>query len=174
MNYRKQCDYMLEDGASPQEIDLAMRNFGMAMGPFEMQDMAGLDIGWANRKRLAPTRDPNERYVKIADRICELGHFGQKTGSGWYLYPEGSREGVEDPQVAEIIAKERAAAGITPRKFTIAEIQKNILQAMVSEGQKILKEGIARSASDIDMVFILGYGFPRWRGGPMFAGGVRD
>ena len=173
-NYRKQCDYMLEDGASPQDIDLAMRNFGMAMGPFEMQDMAGLDIGWANRKRLAPTRDPNERYVKIADRICELGRFGQKTGSGWYEYPQGSRRGIPDPIVEQIIEEERKAAGIVPRSFTMAEIQRNILQAMVSEGQKILGEGIARSAADIDMVFILGYGFPRWRGGPMFAGGVRD
>ncbi|MEM7069131.1 MAG: 3-hydroxyacyl-CoA dehydrogenase NAD-binding domain-containing protein [Pseudomonadota bacterium] len=172
-SYRKQCDYMLEDGASPQDIDLAMRNFGMAMGPFEMQDMAGLDIGWATRKRLAPTRDPNERYVKIADKICELGRFGQKTGSGWYLYQEGSRKGEPDPVVEKIIEEERAAAGITPRNFTMAEIQKNILQAMVSEGQKILNEGIARSAADIDMVMILGYGFPRWRGGPMFAGGVR-
>ncbi|MEM9278382.1 MAG: 3-hydroxyacyl-CoA dehydrogenase NAD-binding domain-containing protein [Pseudomonadota bacterium] len=173
-NYRKQCDYMLEDGASPQDIDTAMRNFGMAMGPFEMQDLAGLDIGWANRKRLAPTRDPNERYVKIADRICELGHFGQKTGSGWYQYPEGSRKGIPDPVVEKIIAEEREAAGITPRHFTMAEIQRNILAAMVSEGQKILDEGIARSPADIDMVFILGYGFPRWRGGPMFAGGIRD
>ncbi|MDJ0613148.1 MAG: 3-hydroxyacyl-CoA dehydrogenase NAD-binding domain-containing protein [Rhizobiaceae bacterium] len=173
-NYRKQCDYMLEDGASPQDIDTAMRNFGMAMGPFEMQDMAGLDIGWANRKRLAPTRDPKERYVKIADRICELGRFGQKTEAGWYQYPEGSRKGIPDPVVEEIIAEERKAAGIVPRSFTMAEIQSRILQAMVSEGQKILDEGIARSAADIDMVFILGYGFPRWRGGPMFAGGVRD
>jgi len=173
-NYRKQCDYMLEDGASPQDIDTAMRNFGMAMGPFEMQDLAGLDIGWANRKRLAPTRDPNERYVKIADRICELGRFGQKTGSGWYQYPDGNRKGVPDPVVDEIIAEERNKAGITPRGFTMGEIQSRILQAMVDEGQKILAEGIARSAADIDIVFIMGYGFPRWRGGPMFAGGIRD
>lgn len=173
-NYRKQCDYMLEDGAAPQEIDLAMRNFGMAMGPFEMQDMAGLDIGWANRKRLAPTRDPNERYVKIADRICEHGRFGQKTGAGWYDYSGGGRKGVPDPIVEAIIAEEREAAGIVPRSFTMSEIQSRILQAMVSEGQKILDEKIARSAADIDMVFILGYGFPRWRGGPMFAGGVTD
>jgi 3-hydroxyacyl-CoA dehydrogenase len=173
-NYRKQCDYMLEDGASPQDIDAAMRNFGMAMGPFEMQDMAGLDIGWANRKRLAPTRDPNERYVKIADRICELGRFGQKTGSGWYEYPQGSKKGIPDPLIETIINEEREAASITPRTFTMSEIQSRILQAMVSEGQQILDERIARSASDIDMVFILGYGFPRWRGGPMFAGGVKD
>lgn len=173
-NYRKQCDYMLEDGASPQDIDTAMRNFGMAMGPFEMQDMAGLDIGWANRKRLAPTRDPRERYVKIADRICELGRFGQKTGAGWYQYPSGSRKGIPDPVVDRIIAEEREAAGISPRTFTMNEIQSRILQAMVTEGEKILAEGIARSAADIDMVFILGYGFPRWRGGPMFAGGIRD
>ena len=163
-NYRKQCDYMLEDGAAPQEIDEALRNFGMAMGPFEMQDMAGLDIGWANRKRLAP----QERYVKIADKLCELGRFGQKTGSGWYEYPNGARKGVPDPIVEQIIADERAAAGITPQMFTMQEIQTRILDAMISEGQKILDEGIARSASDIDMVMILGYGFPRWRGGPMF------
>ena len=173
-NYRKQCDYMLEDGASPEEMDLAMRNFGMAMGPYEMQDMAGLDIGWANRKRLAPARDPNERYVKIADRLCEIGRFGQKTGAGWYEYPDGGRKGIPDPIVSSIINEEREAAGITPRPFTMGEIQSRILQAMVSEGQKILEEGIARSAADIDMVFILGYGFPRWRGGPMFAGGVKD
>lgn len=173
-SYRKQCDYMIEDGAMPQEIDLAMRNFGMAMGPFEMQDMAGLDIGWANRKRLAPTRDPKERYVKIADRICEMGRFGQKTGAGWYQYPEGSRKGIPDPIVEKIIEEERTKSSIVPRNFTIAEIQSRILQAMVSEGQKILDEEIARSAADIDMVFILGYGFPRWRGGPMFAGGVKD
>ena len=173
-SYRKQCDYMIEDGAAPQDIDLAMRNFGMAMGPFEMQDLAGLDIGWANRKRLAPTRDPKERYVKIADRICELGRFGQKTGSGWYQYPEGSRKGIPDPVVEKIIAEEREASGVIPRSFTMAEIQRNILQAMVAEGTKILEEGIARTAADIDMVFVLGYGFPRWRGGPMFAGGVKD
>ena len=153
---------------------VAMRNFGMAMGPFEMQDMAGLDIGWANRKRLAPTRDPLERYVKIADRLCEMGRFGQKTGAGWYDYSGGGRNGIPDPIVEEVINEEREAAGIVPRSFTMAEIQSRILQAMVSEGQKILDEGIARSAADIDMVFILGYGFPRWRGGPMFAGGVRD
>ena len=167
-SYRKQCDYMLEDGASPQEIDDAMRAFGMPMGPFEMQDMAGLDIGWANRKRLAPTRDPNERYVKIADKLCELGRFGQKTGSGWYEYPNGARKGVPDPIVDQIINEERAAAGITPQKFDQEEIQTRILDAMIMEGNKILEEGIARSASDIDMVMILGYGFPRWRGGPMF------
>ncbi len=170
--YRKQCDYMLEDGAEPQEIDAAMREFGMAMGPFEMQDLAGLDIGWANRKRLAPPRDPNERYVKIADRLCELGRFGQKTGSGWYRYQQGSRKGSVDPVVEKIISKERAAAGILPREFTSAEIQTRILDAMVSEGKLILSEGIARSASDIDVVMILGYGFPRWRGGPMFAAGI--
>lgn len=167
-NYRKQCDYMLEDGASPQEIDEALRAFGMAMGPFEMQDMAGLDIGWANRKNLAPTRDPKERYVKIADKLCELGRFGQKTGSGWYEYPNGARKGIPDPIVEQIIDDERAAAGITPQKFTTEELQTRILNAMTSEGQKILDEGIARSASDIDMVMILGYGFPRWKGGPMF------
>ena len=160
---------MMEDGASPWQIDKAMRAYGMAMGPFEVQDLAGLDIGWANRKRLAATRDPNERYVKVADRICELGRFGRKTGAGWYEYPEGSKTGLPDKIVDEIIKEERSKAGITTRTFTDDEIQSRILNAMASEGEKILEEGIAQSSADIDMVFILGYGFPRWRGGPMFA-----
>ncbi|MEO0329192.1 MAG: 3-hydroxyacyl-CoA dehydrogenase NAD-binding domain-containing protein [Pseudomonadota bacterium] len=172
--YRKKCDYMLEDGASPQDIDNALKDFGFAMGPFEMQDMAGLDIGWANRKRLAPTRNPDERYVKIADRLCELGRFGQKTRAGWYDYSGGARKGVTDPVVDTIIDEERKAAGITPRKFTAREIQDTILGTMVSEGKAIMDEGIARSASDIDIVFIMGYGFPRWRGGPMYCSGVFD
>ena len=172
--YRKQCDYMLEDGATPRQIDQALKAFGMPMGVFEMQDMAGLDIGWATRKRLASTRDPNERYVKIADRLCELGRFGQKTGSGWYQYPDGARQGQDDPLVQQIIDEERAANNITPIEFTEADIQQRILSTMASEGKKILDEGIARSAADIDMVMILGYGFPRWRGGPMFASGITD
>lgn len=167
-SYRKECDYMLEDGCTPQQIDSAMKKFGLPMGMFEMADMAGLDIGWATRKRLAPTRDPNERYVRIADRLCELGRFGQKTGSGWYLYENGSRVGTIDPLVQEIIDDEAKRNKITRRKFNDDEIMGNILSAMTREAKAILNDGIAQKASDIDMVMILGYGFPRWRGGPMF------
>ncbi len=166
--YRKQCDYMLEDGALPADIDSAMRQWGMPMGLFEMADMAGLDIGWAMRKRQAATRDPAERYVRIADKLCEMGRFGQKTGAGWYTYDEGSREPKPDPIVEQIIVEESRERGITREKFSAEQIQARILDAMVSEGKKILDEGIAQRASDIDMVMILGYGFPRWRGGPMF------
>nr|WP_323777905.1 3-hydroxyacyl-CoA dehydrogenase NAD-binding domain-containing protein [Amylibacter sp.] len=167
--YRRECDYMVEDGATPQEVDTAMKAYGFPMGIFAMQDMAGLDIGWAARKRRAPTRDPKERYVAIADRLCELGRFGQKTGDGWYHYPEGARRGEPDPLVSEIIADEAAKNGIKQRDFSAEEIMDRILGAMVSEGQAILDEGIAASAAAIDVVMINGYGFPRWRGGPMFA-----
>ena len=166
--YRKVCDFMLEDGCLPQQIDAAMREFGMAMGPFAMGDMAGLDIGWAARKRRAATRDPNERYSRIADRICELGRFGQKTGAGWYDYSGEARGGTPDPLIEKIILEESEKNGIVRREFTSREIQDTVVSTMAAEGQKILEEGIALRASDIDMVLILGYGFPRWRGGPMF------
>jgi 3-hydroxyacyl-CoA dehydrogenase len=167
--YRRECDYMVEDGAAPQDVDAAMKAYGFPMGIFAMQDMAGLDIGWAARKRRAPTRDPKERYVRIADRICELGRFGQKTGSGWFSYAEGSRRGEPDPIVEAIILEESAASGVTRRSFDADEIMARILAAMASEGQAILAEGIAQSAEAIDVVMINGYGFPRHKGGPMFA-----
>ena len=170
-SYRKECDYMLEDGCTPRQIDSAMKQFGMPMGMFEMADMAGLDIGWATRKRLAPNRDSNERYVKIADRLCELGRFGRKTGSGWYVYEDGSRIGKDDALVQNIIEEEAAANNITRREFDDSEIMDRILSAMTAEAKALLEEGIAQRASDIDMVMILGYGFPRWRGGPMFIAG---
>ena len=172
--YRRECDYMVEDGATPQDVDSAMKAYGFPMGIFAMQDMAGLDIGWAARKRRAPTRDPKERYVAIADRLCELGRFGQKTGAGWFNYPEGSRRGEPDPLVAGIIAEEAKKNGVEQRDFTAEEIMDRILGAMVSEGQAILDEGIAASPEAIDVVMINGYGFPRWRGGPMFAAKVAE
>lgn len=167
--YRTASEYMVEDGATPYEIDKAMRAFGMKLGPFEVSDMAGLDIAWARRKRLAPTRDPEMRYVAIADYLCEMGRLGQKTGSGYYLYEAGSRAGKPDPDVLRLIEEERAAMGIKPRKFTTAEIQRRCLAAMANEGARLLREGIAVRPSDIDVVMIHGYGFPRWRGGPMKA-----
>ena len=167
--YRRECDYMVEDGATPEDVDAAMKAYGFPMGIFAMQDMAGLDIGWAARKRRATMRDPKERYVRIADRICELGRFGQKTGSGWFKYPKGSRRGEPDPIVEAIILEEAAASGVTRRSFTAKEIIDRILGVMVLEGEAIVAEGVAQSSEAIDVVMINGYGFPRYKGGPMFA-----
>ncbi|NEI70096.1 3-hydroxyacyl-CoA dehydrogenase [Rhizobium lusitanum] len=169
--YRREAEYMLEDGALPQEIDAALEAFGFPMGPFAVFDMAGLEIAWARRKRQAATRDPNERYVVIADRLCEAGRFGQKSGRGWYAYPDGKR--TVDPAVTAMIEAARAEKGITPRHFPADEIVARLLKAMAGEGEALLSEGIAARASDIDLVMINGYGFPSSKGGPMFAAGRR-
>ena len=165
--YKQAADYLMEDGASPYEIDAAVRGFGFAMGPFQVTDLAGGDIGWATRKRRAATRDPKARYVEIADRICERGWFGQKTGRGFYLYPEGARVGQPDPEVLAIVDAERAKKGITPRSFTADDIMRRYMAAMVNEGAKVVAEGIALRPLDVDVTFVAGYGFPRHRGGPM-------
>ena len=165
--YKQAADYLMEDGASPYEIDAAVRGFGFAMGPFQVTDLAGGDIGWATRKRRAATRDPHARYVEIADRICERGWFGQKTGRGFYLYPEGARVGQPDPEVLAIVDAERAKKGITPRSFSADEIMRRYMAAMVNEGAKVVAEGIALRPLDVDVTFVAGYGFPRHRGGPM-------
>ena len=165
--YRQAADHMMEDGASPYAIDAAVRNFGYPMGPFQVSDLAGGDIGWATRKRKAATRDPKARYVQVADRICERGWFGQKTGRGWYQYPQGARTGVEDPEVLAIVDAERQRAGITPRSFSEEEIMRRYMAAMVNEGAKVVEEGIALRPLDVDVTFLYGYGFPRFRGGPM-------
>ena len=165
--YREAANYVLEDGASPYDIDAAVRGFGYPMGPFQVSDLAGGDIGWATRKRKAATRDPKARYVEVADRIAERGWFGQKTGRGWYLYPEGARTGQDDPEVLAIVDAERKKKGITPRAFSHDEIMRRYMAAMVNEGAKVLEEGIALRPLDIDVTFLFGYGFPRWRGGPM-------
>ena len=169
--YRREAEYMVEDGAAPQEIDAALEAYGFPMGPFAVFDMAGLEIAWARRKRQAATRDPSARYVVIADRLCEAGRFGQKTGLGWYAYPEGKR--TVDPTVTEMIDVARAEKGIVPKPFTADEIVSRLLKAMVVEGDALLSRGIAARASDIDLVMINGYGFPASKGGPMFAAGRR-
>jgi 3-hydroxyacyl-CoA dehydrogenase len=169
--YRREAEYMLEDGASPQEIDAALEAYGFPMGPFAVFDMAGLEIAWARRKRQAATRDPAERYVVIPDRLCEAGRFGQKTGLGWYAYPDGKR--TVDPTVTDIIETARAEKNITPKHFLADEIVSGLLKAMTTEGDALLSEGIAARASDIDLVMINGYGFPASKGGPMFAAGRR-
>lgn len=165
--YKQAADYLMEDGASPYEIDAALRGFGYPMGPFQVTDLAGGDIGWATRKRRAATRDPQARYVEVADRVCERGWFGQKTGRGFYLYPEGARVGQPDPEVLAIVDAERARKGIIPRSFTAEEIVRRYMAAMVNEGAKVVEEGIALRPLDVDVTFLSGYGFPRYRGGPM-------
>ncbi|OAJ63623.1 3-hydroxyacyl-CoA dehydrogenase NAD-binding domain-containing protein [Paraburkholderia ginsengiterrae] len=165
--YRTAADAMMEDGASPYQIDAAVRAFGFPMGPFQVVDLAGGDIGWATRKRRAATRNPAARYVQIADRLCERGWFGQKTGRGFYLYPEGSRSGAPDPEVEAIIEAERTRAGITPRSFTDEEIMRRYMAAMINEGANVVHERIALRPLDVDVTFLYGYGFPRYRGGPM-------
>jgi len=165
--YRRAIDYMMEDGASPYQIDAALRDFGFPMGPFQVSDLAGGDIGYATRKRLAPSRDSAQRYVQIADRICERGWFGQKTGRGYYIYENGARIGTEDPEILGIIDEERQRANISPRLFSATEIQDRYMTAMINEGCNVLADGIALRPLDIDVILLYGYGFPRWRGGPM-------
>ena len=165
--YRQAAEHMMEDGASPYEIDDAVREFGYPMGPFQVMDLSGGDIAWAARKRKAATRDPRARYVEVADRICERGWFGQKTGRGWYLYPQGSRVGQPDPEVLAIIDAERQKKGIVPRSFTAEEIMRRYMAAMINEGAKVVAEGIALRPLDVDVTLLHGYGFPRYRGGPM-------
>ncbi|WP_343723991.1 3-hydroxyacyl-CoA dehydrogenase NAD-binding domain-containing protein [Herbaspirillum huttiense] len=165
--YRQAADSLMEDGASPYEIDAAVRDFGFAMGPYQVVDLAGGDIGWATRKRRAATRDPRARYVHIADRLCERGWFGQKSGRGFYRYPDGPRSGAPDPEVLALIDEERARAGITPRSFSKEDIQRRYLAAMINEGANVVHQRIALRPLDVDVTFLYGYGFPRHRGGPM-------
>lgn len=165
--YRRAADYLLADGALPYQVDRAMRAFGMPMGPYELQDLTGLQIAWANRKRNAANRDPNERYVTIADQLCQRERFGQRVGKGWYRYEEGSRDPVRDPEVEALIEAYSDQQGITRRDFSDEEICSRLLAVLANEGALIIEEGIAENAEAVDMVQIHGYGFPRWRGGPM-------
>ncbi|MFO1090812.1 MAG: 3-hydroxyacyl-CoA dehydrogenase NAD-binding domain-containing protein [Hyphomicrobiales bacterium] len=164
--YRQECEFMLEEGALPKDVDQAFESWGFAMGPFAVQDLSGLDISWARRKRLAPFRKPTDRYVPIADQLCEMGRFGQKTGAGWYRYENGKR--IADPDVEALVRKHAASTGRPQRTFAPAEIMARVLETMAREGQAILAEGVAACPSDIDVVLLNGYGFPRHKGGPMF------
>jgi len=166
--YRRQADFLLEDGALPHEVDQAIVDFGLPMGPYAMADLAGLDIGWAVRKSQEATRPKHLRYSTIPDRICELGRFGQKTGAGFYRYERASRTPIPDPEIASLIEGVSRELGIQRRSFTKDEIVERCVYALINEGAKILDEGIALRASDVDLVWIHGYGFPRYRGGPMF------
>jgi 3-hydroxyacyl-CoA dehydrogenase len=164
--YSRQAGFLIEEGCSPQQVDRAVEKFGFAMGPFRMGDLAGNDIGWAIRKRRYVEK-PKLRYSKTADLLCELGRFGQKTGAGWYDYQAGKRDAIPSPVVTDMLDKHRTALGITPRKISDDEIVHRLVYSLVNEAAKILEEGIASKASDIDMVYLTGYGFPLWRGGPM-------
>ena len=166
--YRIQCELMLEEGAYPEDVDAAMTGFGLAMGPFAVNDLSGLDISWHTRKRLAATRDPKARYPEMLDRLCEMGRFGQKTGAGWYRYGEGARRGLSDPEVHALIDKCAAEKGIARHPFTAEQIQWRTMATMINEAALLLAEGIAARPSDVDLVLVNGYGFPSHKGGPLF------
>lgn len=165
--YTRQANYLLEEGATPEQVDRAVEAFGMAMGPFRVSDLVGNDVSWAIRQRRRAER-PGYRYSTLPDRLCELGRFGQKTGAGWYDYAEGSRQPLPSNTVADLLQRHRQELGIAPRLIDDEEIVDRLVYALVNEGARILEEGIASQASDVDVVYLAGYGFPAWRGGPMF------
>ena len=164
--YGAAANNLLNQGALPQQVDGALQKFGLAMGPFRMGDLAGLDIGWAGRKR-RQAANPEAYTPVVADRICEAGRFGQKTGAGWYRYEAGKRDPIPDPVVEALIEQHREDKGITARKVSDDEVVERCMYALVNEGARILDEGIAARASDIDVVYLNGYGFSPHRGGPM-------
>jgi 3-hydroxyacyl-CoA dehydrogenase len=164
--YSRQAGFLLEEGCTPQQVDKAVEKFGFAMGPFRMGDLAGNDIGWAIRKRRYVEK-PGLRYSKTADLLCEMGRYGQKTGAGWYDYVPGKRDAIPSELVNDMLGKHRADLGIAARKIGDDEIVHRLVYSLVNEGARIVEEGIALRASDIDMVYLTGYGFPLWRGGPM-------
>ena len=166
--YLREAEYLIEEGALPQQVDHAIESFGFAMGPFRMCDLAGLDIGWAIRKRRKSEGLVSKRYVSIPDQLCERGWFGQKTGGGYYTYESGSRVPILNPEVNAIVENASSEKGITRRKIEANEIVDRLMYALINEGSAILAEGVAQRASDIDVIYAAGYGFPRYRGGPMF------
>lgn len=172
--YRRACELMVEDGAWPEDVDAALEDFGFALGPFATGDMSGLDIAWAMRKATAAQRDPAIRYPVVADRLCELGRFGRKTGRGWYEYPDKGKRGVVDPVVHEIILGESEAQGVERRTFGSSEIIERVLATILVEAWAVLREGVAQHPSDIDVVLVNGYGFPRHEGGPLWWAGRQD
>ena len=164
--YYEAADTVFMDGSTPWEVDEAMVEFGYAMGPYEAQDLSGLDIAYANRCRQDATRDPNRRYIPISDRMMELGKLGKKSGAGWYRYPGGGGK-VDDPIVADLALEESHFAGRTRTDYSYEQIRERLVLAMINEAADILSEGIAQSARDVDLVTVFGCGFPRWRGGLM-------
>ena len=167
--YGREAQFLVEEGAKPQDVDGALYKFGMAMGPLAVGDLAGLDVGWRIRKEFKHLEKPGLRYAKVADELCERGRYGQKTGAGWYKYDE-NRKAIPDPEVDALIEEIAAAQGITRRAVTEEEIIERTQYALINEGAKILEEGIALRAVDIDIIYLNGYGYPAWRGGPMWYG----
>ncbi len=167
--YGREAQFLVEEGAAPQDVDGALYKFGMAMGPLAVGDLAGLDVGWRIRKEHAHLQKPGVRYPKVADRLCEMGRYGQKTGAGWYKYDE-NRNRIPDPEVDALIEQVAAEQGIKRRAITEEEIIERTQYALINEGAKILEEGIALRAVDIDIIYVNGYGYPAWRGGPMWYG----
>jgi 3-hydroxyacyl-CoA dehydrogenase len=165
--YRREAQLLAEEGTRPEAIDAALYEWGMAMGPLAVGDLAGLDVGWRIRQEWKHLEDPGIRYPEIEDRLCELGRFGQKTGAGWYRYEE-NRTAAADPVVTELLARIAAERGIPQYVSSAAEIVERCIGALVDEGKTILKEGIALRPVDIDIIYVFGYGFPAWRGGPMW------
>jgi 3-hydroxyacyl-CoA dehydrogenase len=166
--YRKQCEFMLEDGALPEEVDAALEDFGFAMGPFKVADLSGLDIAWRMRQAQASTRDPRERYVGILDALCAQGRLGRKTDAGYYTYTDGKIGDATDAVVRQVIEAASESRGIARRALAPQVIQRRALLAMVNEAALLLGEGVATRASDVDVVLVQGYGFARWQGGPIF------
>ena len=165
--YMYEAQFLVEDGATPEQVDRALTDFGMAMGIFAVDDMAGVDIAWRVRQELNQFSEPGARKPLVADRLCEMGRFGQKTGGGWYRYG-ADRKPLPDPDVLALIEETTTAAGITRRSFTSEEIIERTIYALINEGARVLEEGVALRAADIDTVYVSGYGFPAYRGGPMF------
>ncbi|HZR29228.1 MAG TPA: 3-hydroxyacyl-CoA dehydrogenase NAD-binding domain-containing protein [Terriglobales bacterium] len=165
--YRREAQFMMEEGASVEAIDRAMYEFGMAMGPLAVGDLAGLDVGWRIRKEFKHLEKPGVRQPLAEDKLCELGRYGQKTGAGWYKYDE-NRRAIIDPEVARLVAQWAAKAGIKQRQISKEEIVDRLIYALVNEGARILQEGYALRAVDIDIIYLNGYGFPAYRGGPMW------
>jgi 3-hydroxyacyl-CoA dehydrogenase len=172
--YRTQCEFMLEDGAWPEDVDQALTGMGFAMGPFAVADLSGLDIAWRMRKAQAATRDPRERYVSILDKLCEQGRLGRKTGAGYYTYTNGKAATTTDATVRGIIEAASVARGIARQPLSAEQICRRALLAMANEAALLFAEGVAARASDIDVVLVQGYGFPRWEGGPVFWAAQQD
>jgi 3-hydroxyacyl-CoA dehydrogenase len=165
--YIREATFLAEEGAGVEAVDGALYNFGMAMGPLATGDLAGLDVGWRIRKEYRHLENPGLRQAFAADRLCELGRYGQKTGAGWYKYDENRRP-TPDPEVTEMVRKWAAEAGIRERRISPEEIVDRCIYALVNEGARILEEGIALRAVDLDIIYLNGYGFPAYRGGPMW------
>jgi len=170
-NYTREAHFLVEDGALPHEVDAALKKFGYAMGIFAVHDMAGNDVGYQTRKAQMATRPTDRRWNDLILKLCDLGRLGQKSGKGWYRYPDldkGDRTPQRDPELEQFVADESARMGITRKPMDEQEIIKRCLYGMVNEGAKLLEQGIALRASDIDVTYLTGYGFPAHHGGPLY------